>query len=369
MKDGSKNLPKQNNKILIVASIFPPDPGGPALHAKKQFEGFPEIGFQTGLVALAHYRKWPIGIRHILFFLKLIKVTRNYNLVYVHDSVGAGFPAFFAARFYNKKIIVRVGGDLSWEREAERNKTNLSMYEWYESGDYRFNIYYVLSKFLLKRVNGIIVPSKNLLEVYTKYYSISVNKIILIPNPFSNLGPINNLVAERSIVYASRLVSYKNLSFVLKVIKNLLNKYSDLKFVILGDGPEASKLMNLSKELSIDHQVIFKGIQSQEVVMKEISKSLFTIAPALTEFNPNYVLQGISLGKPFLISKENGFSFTIPNSFIFDPRSELDLKEHLDNLLNKNNYIEAVNKVKEINFQFDWHENLQANANFIQKIL
>lgn len=354
-------------RILIAAGIYPPDAGGPAVHAKAQLENFPRFGFETGLVAFAHYRKWPKGIRHLFYFLKLLITVPKYDLVYAHDALGAGIPAYLAARLFNKKFMVRLGGDITWEYRIEEKP--LSMLEWYERGEHLEDKAFILSRWLLTRAEAVVVTSPLLSVLYLKYYGINPSKVTLIQNPVPEIEKAESTIQEKTMIFASRLVAYKNLGLVLKVFSKISPSHPELKFVIMGDGPDKTRLENLSIELGIKSHVVFTGSLPNSEVLKRTSSCLFAIAPALTEFNPNYILQTISFDKPFLISKEHGLPFEVPEELMFDPRNESELESRIIYLLDEKNYVKAKEKVKSLAFKMTWDDNFRANAELITSLL
>jgi len=343
-------------KILIAAGIYPPDPGGPALHAWRQHKWFCEHGHQSEVVALSAYRYLPPGVRHLAYLLNLLTKAWKSEIVFAHDALGAGLPALIAAKVFFKKFVVRIGGDVAWERMAEGG-TSISMLEWYESGAYVNDKNFHRSKFLLRQCDRVFVPSEILKSIYTKYYGITSEVIVVMPNPLPKATTGSGDRGE-TIIFASRLVAYKNLDFVIRVMARIFSKHPDLKLVVLGDGPEMIPLTTLSRELDVTDNVIFKGLVSQEEVEREIAKCCFTIAPALTEFNPNYVLLGLSLGKPFLISREQGLGLGVPPELQFDPRSEGELESRILALLEPQSYAETVKTLKNLGPRKDWDEYL-----------
>ena len=356
-------------KILIAASTYPPDPGGPSIHAHAQVEGFKERGAEVSLVALAHYRMWPIGIRHFLYFVNVLYTARKVDVVYAHDAVGAGIPALVAARICGKKFVVRVGGDLAWEREAEKGNARLSFKEWYRAGLHRDNTLFKLSRFLLRSSDAAIVPSALLAHIYETYYGVSKKVIHIVPNPIPKIAGTTFQTESNTILFASRLVAYKNLAFVLEVLAPILKAHPKIKFLIMGDGPERENLQKLSDNLDMVNQVIFTGSVPQSRVLEETASCLFVIAPALTEFNPNYVLQAVGLGKPFLISQENGLPFEVPKEYTFNLSDKAELKDKVENLLRTSGYIQAQEYVKGIGFDMTWEKCLDANFAILGSLL
>lgn len=354
-------------KILIAAGIYPPDPGGPAIHAQAQYVGFRKLGHRTQVVALAHYRKWPRWVRHLFYAIALFFKALRSQVVYSHDAWGVGFIAWFGARLTFNKFLIRIGGDLAWEKATSSGRTPLSMNEWYEKGDYKSDLFYKLSKFVVKRADALIVTAPILKEIYVKYYGVSADKIEVVANPLLEKRESALPVGEK-IIYASRLVSYKNLDFVLKVLAKVFPAHPGVSFVVMGEGPERDNLEALAKELGISGQVLFRGTVSQADVLEATHDALFAIAPALTEFNPNYVLQAISYGKPYLISRENGLPFAVPEEFLFDARNESELHEKISNLLSKEGYERALKRVAELDFHMTWEESLKENERVIKAL-
>jgi glycosyltransferase involved in cell wall biosynthesis len=353
-------------KILIAANIYPPDSGGPALHAKKQWEWFNQQGVETGVVALAHFRKWPKFLRHWIYLFSLVIKALGKDVIYAHDAVGSGLPAAMAAKFLGKKLVIRIGGDLAWDRSEDASK--LSLVEWYESGAHLKNRFYKLSLWPLKQADRIVVPTGVLASIYEKYYEVESSRLVVIPNPMPDV-PHKLIRQEQKIVFASRLVAYKNLDLVLKVLAKVFPTHADLKFVVMGDGPERGKLERLVSDLHISPQVVFEGQVSQDKVLEETSSSLFTLAPAVMEFNPNYVLQGLAYGKPFLVSRGHGFPFSTPEMLTFDHGDEKDLESKVNHLLTPEGYEEAKKFVNSLNFKVTWEDNLKANLETLRQVI
>ncbi len=353
-------------KILLAANIYPPDAGGPALHAKKQWEWFNQQVIDAEVVALASFRRWPKFIRHWIYLFTLGIKSFGKDVIYAHDAVGSGLAAAMVAKFFGKKLVIRVGGDLAWERGVA--SSNLSLDEWYKSGAHLENRFYKLSLWSLKQADRIIVPTPVLVTIYEKYYKVDPFKLVVIPNPVPEVLPMS-VSQEQKIVFASRLVAYKNLNLVLRALAQVFPAHPDLKFVVMGDGPERSNLERLVRELKIFNQVIFKGRVSQDEVLEETASCLFTLAPAVMEFNPNYVLQGLSYGKPFLISRGHGLSFIPPHMLTFDSGDENDLTSKINQLLSPQGYEAAKEFINNLDFKVTWQDNLKANLKVLERVI
>lgn len=355
-------------KILIAAGIYPPDAGGPAIHAQAQYVGFRRLGHETRLVALSHYRKWPIFVRHLLYSIALFFKALRTDVIYAHDTWGVGFIAMVGAKLTGQKLVLRIGGDLAWEKAVSSGKTSLSMNQWYESGDFKINLFYKLTRFVIRRADAVIVVSPLLKDVYKNFYNVPPKKIHIVPNPLLEKKESSVSVGKK-IIFASRLVPYKNLEFVIRVMARVFPRYPSASFIIMGDGPDKMKLQNLVDKMNLIGQVIFRGTVSQAEVVETTRDSLFALAPALTEFNPNYVLQALSYGKPFLISRENGLPFAVPEEFQFDSRSEEEFELKLKDLLSETGYNRALERVRKLSFGRSWDDVLKDNEEIFVSLL
>ncbi len=356
---------KEKISILLAAGIYPPDPGGPALHAKKFHEWLDEQVVENKIVALSKYRFLPIGLRHLVYVWKLWRQFSGVDVVYAYDALGVGLPALIVSKFKRKKLLIRIGGDIPWERAAGKNLTDLSMNEWYRAGEHKKSTSFKISRFILRRTAKIITSSDLLSKLYINYYDVNPDKIVTIPNPVPEKTGDSRVASPRTIIFASRLVAYKNLSAMLDVLSRVLPDFQDVKFVIMGDGPEKKKLQAKSRALNIDKQIVFLGNILQEEVMRKTAECYIGLAPALTEFNPNYILQCLSFGKPFLISKENGLPFNLPEEFLISPRDHSQVEERIRYILSDQGYRQSQEVVRGLDFRLSWDEILKRNLETI----
>src|SRR3989338_9428405 len=342
-------------RILIATGIYPPDIGGPATHSKKLAEEFSKMGWEARIVtygnpgdskAIGVSRKLPFGLRHSFYFLICLRLAVKSDVIFAQDATAAGLPALLTAKILRKRFFVRIGGDLLWERVAEKGKTFLPFTEYYRGNHHLADkpILFRLIRYVLRGAEKIIVVAPLLKEVYEKYYGISEKKIKIILNPMELVNFSNTFFGEEdpTILVACRFVVYKNLKFLLKVFDKVRQKFNRGRLVLMGDGLEKEELINLSQSLRSSGHIKILLPDSREELLERIKKSAICVGPALTEFNPNFILECISAGKPSLLSRENGLSVRLPEEFLFDPKSEEELEQKLGQLLQPDNYRHAI---------------------------
>ncbi|MFQ5540964.1 MAG: hypothetical protein ACE5F4_01825, partial [Candidatus Paceibacteria bacterium] len=66
-------------RVLIATGVFPPESGGPATYSKTLLDELPAHGFEVDVLPFRDVRKWPTGIRHIVYFFKLLVRTNRFK--------------------------------------------------------------------------------------------------------------------------------------------------------------------------------------------------------------------------------------------------------------------------------------------------
>lgn len=112
----------------------------------------------------------------------------------------------------------------------------------------------------------VIGESKAVINNILKKYTVSKNKLKIIPNfIILNCNFNVNKLLNRDIftfLTISRLEEVKNIQLQIKLIKSLLDEGYNVKLVIVGDGSQFGYLQKLTIDLSIEKNVIFEGYRS-----------------------------------------------------------------------------------------------------------
>lgn len=165
-------------------------------------------------------------------------------------------------------------------------------------------------------------------------YKIESNKIDVIP---CGIELPNVTIAEpkqNRLIVISRLVAYKRVDWVIKLLKNIELEFPKLSLLIIGSGPEDEKLKKLANSLKITNKVSFIRDVSKEILYQELNKSLLLVHPSLIEGFGIVLLEANSYGVPFIAAN-------IPTS--------KELIGKLGGLLfRQDDFSDFVNKTKEL---------------------
>src|SRR3989344_6527524 len=313
-------------RVLLISGLFFPDVGGPATHVRKIAEHFSSLGWKVTVLA----------------FGDRVAKDERYRMVRVSRTL----PRILSWFLFTKLIFLfslRIGGDRLWERAAEGGKRLMSMQTYYEHGLYATDnpFLFNIMRFVIRSARASVVPNAILKESYVQYYGADESRIEIIKNPFGALREVaRKEEGTFTFLFAGRFVLYKNLSRVVRVFARVYARHSNARLIFVGEGPEEPALRREAEKFNVPLTVIPKV--GQEKLFEFIRSSSVSIAPALMEFNPNFIMETLALGKPALISRGNGLSVRLPNYMQFDSESDNDLESALLRMLEHDTYEQAL---------------------------
>lgn len=140
----------------------------------------------------------------------------------------------------------------------------------------------------------------------------------------------------------------KNISGVLYAMKQVAESHPNFKLNIIGDGPDKTKLINLSKQLGIyNKSAFFLGRKSNQEVLTEIQKSSFSIINSNIETFSVFTLESIFSGKPVICTKCGGPEdfVNLNNGLLINKKNKEELKNAITYLI-QNLHDYSAEKVK-----------------------
>ena len=132
----------------------------------------------------------------------------------------------------------------------------------------------------LKSAQSILVSNEGSKKIVNEFYNIPNEKISIVPNgvdlSFFKKAELRN---PKKIVFSGVMYHHRGLDLLLDAAPKVVEKIPDVKFVLLGDGPEMEKLQNIVKEKNLDNNVDFKGWIDRNDIPKNISDAAIGIGP------------------------------------------------------------------------------------------
>ena len=118
-----------------------------------------------------------------------------------------------------------------------------------------------------------------------------------------------------TLTYVGRIVKYKNLDFVLEVVKELTKTTKNFVLRMVGDGPDFKKYNARCKKMGIQNYVEFVGrITDREKLGEEYKKADIFFFPSVIDSDGLGLLEAATKGTPSLVVENTGPSERITNN-------------------------------------------------------
>lgn len=300
-------------KILIATGIFPPSVGGPATYSKLLLDELPKRDIDTKVLSFDEVRKYPKGIRHMLYFLKLLKRARGMTHIYAQDPVSVGLPSSWAAFLLRKKFFIRVAGDYAWEQSVQRYGVEDSIDDFQErTYDARVERLRAVQKKVVGRADKVITPSEYFRDLVQKWSPRT--KVVTIYNgiSFPELDPAKKK-GEFSLISAGRLVPWKGFKELIEIVAGLIRDGYGMSLTILGDGPQRGTLEEVVKKEGMEQRVTLLGSVDREEMFSQLSSSdVFVLNTSFESFSFQ-VVEAMYAGLPVITNNTGSLPELVRN--------------------------------------------------------
>lgn len=161
--------------------------------------------------------------------------------------------------------------------------------------------------------------------------------------PFRERAPANDGTIR--IVSTSRLIEKKGIDYAIKAVAELLKKYPNIEYIVIGGGPLEAKLHKLAKDLGVQDKVRFVGWQSNENVIKILDTAHIFILPSITDKDgdqegiPNALKEAMAMGLPVVSTYHSGIPELVENGKSGFLVSEHNREQLVEKLANKLEYL------------------------------
>lgn len=141
---------------------------------------------------------------------------------------------------------------------------------------------------------------------------------------------------KKIILYVGRLSPEKGLNFLLEATLKLKDKWPNLRVILIGDGPDIHKLVEIRDSLGIGDLIHFVGEKTPAEINCWLGISDLLCLPSIREGCPNVILESFASGRPVIGSNVGGIPEMIEegeNGLMFNSGDAVDLAEKLDGAL------------------------------------
>ena len=354
--------------FLVITRNFPPDIGG----IQVLMGELSEILLNHGPVKVfadefpnsrLYDSKSAANIERIKG-IKLFKKYRKANLVNNFINENSNIRAILTDHWKSLELLNK--------KYLEKSKTICLLH----SKEINHEIGSLLNKRLIKSTNkaNFIIANSNFTKELAIKVGINPSKIRVI---FPGIRPpriIKNEFKTKAeeifknsfpkIITVARLEKRKGHDNILMSIKNLKTKFPNIKYISIGSGEEGSNLEKLSKELSIEKEVIFLKNIDENLKLALISISNLFLMPSRIDkksiegFGISY-MEAASYATGSIGGRDGGASDAIKHNktgLICDGKDLNSIYEAVLVFFENNRFNEFGQAAKKFSENFHWHK-------------
>jgi len=230
--------------------------------------------------------------------------------------------------------------------------TGIPYFSWIRGGDWYFAKRNTFKRLLIHKV---LKNSRYPVLVQSE----KIKKDVLSFCPTANIKVVGNGVnipsnqrGGKDVYFVGNLIPRKGVDILIKAFSGINGR-----LVIIGDGPERKKLMDMSIEYSVNCD--FKGRIAPEMIQEELKNARVLVLPAVEgEGLPNVILEAMALGVPVIATDLAGIPDVLrdgKNGFIVKPRDIKSLREKILLLMNDERMLRKMSRnARKTAMKYSW---------------
>ena len=235
----------------------------------------------------------------------MLASKENYDIIHAHEWLT--FPAAISAKkISGKPLIVHIHAT-----EFDRNGLNIN------------RDIYNIEKEGMEISNKIITVSNYTRDIVINRYGIHPGKVVAIHNAIdkntrSDIFRSERLSDEKIVTFLGRITFQKGPEYFIEAAYKVLQKQSNVRFVMAGSGDLKDKIVSQVRNLGISAKVSFPGFLRSDEVKKLFSRTDLFVMPSVSEPFGISPLEALQAKVPVIISKQSGVSEVIRHAIKVD---------------------------------------------------
>lgn len=373
-------------KVLVITNLYPPQIiGGAEIYAEMLAKGLASTGFNVVVVTSTKGRRYfeeragipiyriapqqlfqmttrsstsrprkligrfidiwnPITFRIVSEILRIEKP----DIVHTNNLLGLSASVWHACRRHDipivhtlhdfwlccpRGLLLRAGNDICAG-----------------GGVLPCKVYRSISRELVKNLDCIIAPSKFIAEMHQRWRILCKHRVIVHPNPVpaSSVAPAFNRLSQSDrlrLLYLGQLAPHKGLHVLLDAIEPLIRRGAGVTLDIVGNSNN-EYARSLRSRFEKVEGIRFHGVAGQTVKERFLERTDILVVPSLCFENcPMVVLEAFQYSMPVICSRIGGLPEMVihgENGFLFEPGNANDLRQRIDELLNRPDLVNAM---------------------------
>lgn len=255
----------------------------------------------------------------------VFKMEGRPSLTHVNILTRTALPALFLKIFYRIPYVVTE----HWSRYLpSRNAYHGMLRKW-------------LTRIVVREAALIMPVSKSLQQamimhgLQNQHYNVINN--VVDDFFFKTVSPEKTQVVKKQILHISCFDDEpKNITGMLRAIKELSMERNDFVLTIAGTGKDELKIKTMARQLQFpEGMIVFTGELAPPDIAAEFAKTDFFVLFSTNENAPVVISESLACGKPVVSTNVGGIPEMLDssNSILIHPKDEKALKEALNTML------------------------------------
>jgi len=283
----------------------------------------------------------------VVLFLRVLveiyRVNKNIGIIHGQTIIPDGCAALLLGKYFRRPTIITARGS-----DVHSIKKNSAAY--------------LVTLYVLKRVDIITVVSKNLKNQILENFYINPQKITVINNGVDHdllrltqdINIRNELSippSNRILLFVGKLVKVKDPITLIKAFNRLLLMISNVNLIVVGDGNLKQSIQSYINNHSLNKYIHLAGNVSHDRIPYYMNSCDIFCLSSLREGWPNVLFEAMIFGKPIVATNVGGISEVVNNKkygILVSPQNPEKLSQAMLKALNtKWNYGEIQQYAKE----------------------
>jgi glycosyltransferase involved in cell wall biosynthesis len=213
----------------------------------------------------------------------------------------------------------------------------------------------------LQNADKVLVMNNFTKELVSSYYNVSNQKISIVSNGTNLENFYNSKNNNKRIIFSGAMYHHRGLDILLNCAARVIDQINDVEFLLLGDGPEMTKLQEFVRKNNLSKNIIFEGWINREEIPEFLANSSIGIGPLrITDVTkgalPIKILEYMASSLPILAMKD-----TLPEDILkngingYAIQDSTELAEKIIHILKNDDLRSQMGKnSNEMVQKFDW---------------
>ena len=266
----------------VSSTVLAPD-----VHPEESSEG----------IAFVRVRDYPLVPQLPFYFTALAGLCRRRQVDVIHSQGSVEFlAALAAARMFDVPTVLTVQGSI-FARDRHLDYSPLGV-----------RLLRFANRFSFRRADRLICISREMRDC-ALYTGAQANRIVQIPNPIdlaSFTPSVQPVTPTNCSLFVGALRPQKGVQHLLRAVPIVADRVPDVRFILVGDGPERQRLESMAEALGLRGKVQFEGRQPREQLARYYQSAFLSVVPSLSEPQGIVVLEALACGVPVVGSNVGG---------------------------------------------------------------